>query len=69
MSLSLNLLTRIRLCVNVGTVTVEEYDTTQGEPVAQKEVARHSEHHTAFESEKTSHERAEDIGSRGGAAT
>ena len=69
MSLSLHLLTRLRLLVDVGTVAVEEYDTTQGEPVAQKEVARHSEQHTAFESEKTAHDRAEDIGSQGGAAT
>jgi hypothetical protein len=30
-----------------------EYDTTQGEPVAQKEVGRHSHSSSAFETERT----------------
>lgn len=37
----------------IYTVVHVEYDTSQGEPVAQREMARHSEHHNAFESEKT----------------
>lgn len=38
------------------TVADTEYDTTQGEPVAEKEVGRNSAAHTAFESKRTVHE-------------
>lgn len=47
----LNLL--LLFVVMIYTVVHVEYDTSQGEPVAQREMARHSEHHNAFESEKT----------------
>lgn len=47
----LNLL--LLFVVMIYTVVYVEYDTSQGEPVAQREMARHSEHHNAFESEKT----------------
>jgi len=37
----------------VLTVVDTEYDTTQGEPVAQKEAGRHSHSSSAFEAERT----------------
>jgi hypothetical protein len=44
----------LRFC-SVFTVIDPEYDTTQGEPVAQKEVGRHSEASGAFESKRAIH--------------
>ena len=37
------------------TVIDAEYDTTQGEPVAEKEIGRHSPQSHAFESKRTVH--------------
>ncbi|XP_024384206.1 uncharacterized protein [Physcomitrium patens] len=46
-----------------------EYDTTQGEPVAQKEVGRHSTVSASIETEKKAHQPAAEAGGHGGAAT
>lgn len=50
-----------------------QYDTSQGEHVREKEVARHSEKGTAFKSDLAAHKRQEENhkseGGRGGAAT
>lgn len=64
-------LTPSELCVVMYffTVVEAEYDTTQGEPVAQKEVGRHSTVSASIETEKKAHQPAAEAGGHGGAAT